>query len=226
MDALMLVLLDSRAPTGGHVHSGGLEPAVAAGYISDLADLEAFCVGKLRTSGRVNAAFAAAAANLWRSGGVAADWLELDLELEARVPSPASRQASRQLGRGTLRLLRSLFPETDVTSAWTACEDNSPHHALALGVGVALAGGTSVAAAEAAALAVCTTPASAAVRLLGLDPFATHTLLARLAPEVRSIALAAHEAVGARRPLPADGSPAIDLLADYHLTTEVRLFAS
>jgi hypothetical protein len=26
--------------------------------------------------------------------------------------------------------------------------------------------------------------------------------------------------------LPADGAPALDLLADYHLTAEVRLFAS
>jgi urease accessory protein UreF len=52
-------------------------------------------------------------------------------------------------------------------------------------------------------------------------------MLARLAPEVDACAVAA--ARTADRPpalLAADGAPALDLLADYHLTAEVRLFAS
>ena len=82
-------------------------------------------------------------------------------------------------------------------------------------------------AARAAALGACTGPASAAVRLLGLDPFAVQAMLARLPPEVDMCATAAARMGG--RPLsalPAAGAPALDLLADYHLTAEVRLFAS
>jgi urease accessory protein len=56
------------------------------------------------------------------------------------------------------------------------------------------------------------------VRLLGLDPFATQAMLARLAATI--------DAAAVPTALPADGAPALDLLADYHLTTEVRLFAS
>jgi urease accessory protein len=92
---------------------------------------------------------------------------------------------------------------------------------------VALAGGDPELAARAAALGACAGPASAAVRLLGLDPFAVQAMLARLAPEVDQCAVAAPRAAeGPPRSLPADGAPALDLLADYHLTAEVRLFAS
>ena len=54
-------------------------------------------------------------------------------------------------------------------------------------------------------------------------------MLARLAPAIDECAAFAAQAAG-RPPslhrLPADGAPALDLLADYHLTAEVRLFAS
>ena len=96
-----------------------------------------------------------------------------------------------------------------------------------LGAGVALAGGTPQLAARAAALATCAGPASAAQRLLGLDPFAVQGMLARLAPAVDD--LAAQAALAAAHPwrsLPSAGAPALDLLADFHLTAEVRLFAS
>ena len=88
----------------------------------------------------------------------------------------------------------------------------------------ALAGGDPELAARAAALAACAGPASAAVRLLGLDPFAVHAMLARLAPGIDECA--AFAAGCAQDCLPADGAPALDLLPDYHLTAEVRLFAS
>ncbi len=80
-------------------------------------------------------------------------------------------------------------------------------------------------AARAAALAACAGPASAAVRLLGLDPFAVQGLLARLAPEIDACAAACAATVPPSA-LPADAAPVLDLLADFHLTAEVRLFAS
>ena len=110
---------------------------------------------------------------------------------------------------------------------WTLGAGPAPHHPLVLGAGVALAGGTPDLAARAAALAACAGPASAAVRLLGLDPFAVQAMLARLAPGVDECAAdAAAAAAGPASLLPADAAPALDLLADYHLTAEVRLFAS
>lgn len=229
MNALLLLLLDSRAPAGAHHHSAGLEAAVGTGLVTGLPSLEDFCQAKLRTSAQVAAAFAAASCQLQticseRSGFIpsaAAAWAELDAELDARTPSEAMRAASRQLGGGLLRLLRSLLPGADLGP-------KAPHHPLALGLGIALAGGTPELAARAAALSACAAPASAAVRLLGLDPFAVQAMLARLAPGIDACAAAAARAAASGPPssLPADGAPALDLLADYHLTAEVRLFAS
>jgi urease accessory protein len=244
MNTLLLLLLDSRAPAGTHHHSGQMEAAIGAGLVTGLADLEDFCRARLRTSARVAAAFAAASCRLQSHdperaavpapGSPAAPrpdaarrWAELDAEFDARTPSEAMRGASRQLGRGLLRLLRSLRPDDDLVTPWSRCGKPAPHHPLVLGAGVSLAGGTPELAGRAAALTACAGPASAAVRLLGLDPFAVQAMLARLAPGIDDCAR--HGAACAAVPpaaLPADGAPALDLLADFHLTAEVRLFAS
>ncbi|MGD0242858.1 MAG: urease accessory UreF family protein [Streptosporangiaceae bacterium] len=232
MNARLLLLLDSRAPAGAHHHSGGMEAAVMTGLVTDLAGAEDFCRTRLLTSARVGAAFAAASCRTFinERSSVPAFLPLLDTEYEARIPAEATRRASRELGRGLWRLLRSFPWEADLATAFARCAGPAPHHPLVLGAGVALAGGDEELAARAAALAACTGPASAAVRLLGLDPFAVQAMLARLAPEVDEIAVAAAATVLAATvppaSLPADGAPALDLLADYHLTAEVRLFAS
>jgi urease accessory protein len=159
-----------------------------------------------------------------------AEWAVLDAEFEARTPSEAMRAASRQLGGGLLRLLRSVLPDADLVTPWERCagpDPKTPHHPLVLGAGVGLAGGSPELAARAAALSACASPATAAVRLLGLDPFAVQAMLARLAPGIDECARSAALAAWLPPPsLPADAAPALDLLADYHLTAEVRLFAS
>jgi urease accessory protein len=224
---LLLLLLDTRSPAGAHNHSAGMEPAIAAGMVRGLDDVEAFCRGRLRTSGRVAAAFAGAACDLWLGpaaaqppdGGAAAGpslgWDGLDAEFDARTPSEAVRAASRQLGHGLRRMVASMLPTFD--PPWTQAR---PHHPLVLGAAVGAAGGSADLAARAAALGAVSAPAGAAVRLLGLDPFAVQAVLARLAAEIDG------DAESFRGALPAFSAPALDLLADFHLTTEVRLFAS
>src|SRR5450756_2319955 len=56
-----LLLSDSRFPAGGHAHSGGVEPAVTAGTVTDVASLEVFLRGRHATAGLVAAGLAAAA---------------------------------------------------------------------------------------------------------------------------------------------------------------------
>ena len=230
MNALLLLLADSRAPAGAHHHSGGMEAAVGTGLVTGLTSLEDFCRTRLRTSAQVTAAFAAAACHLQTHTAEPArpgEWAELDAEFEARTVSEAMRTASRQLGGGLLRLLRPLLPEADLVTPWSGCGPPAPHHPLVLGAGVGLAGGSPELAARVAALSACTGPASAAVRLLGLDPFGVQAMLAGLAPGIDDCAAAAARwAAYPPSALPADGAPALDLLADFHLTAEVRLFAS
>jgi urease accessory protein len=143
----------------------------------------------------------------------------LDAEFAARTPSEAMRAASEQLARGLRRLARAMLPDLAVADPARAPRQ----HPVLLGALVGAVGGDPTLAARAAALATVTVPASAAVRLLGLDPFAVQAMLADLAREIDHLVL---DAAGEPADLPADTAPALDLLADHHLTTEVRLFAS
>ena len=222
MDATLLLLADGRFPAGGHAHSHGLEAAVAAGGVSGIGDLEAFLRGRLATAGLVAAAFAAATC-LW---ALDADVLvQLDLELDARTASPASRLASRRQGRAMLRAGRAVWP--------SPLFDNAPghadgcHHPIALGLTAAAAQLTAAQAALIAAYGIVTGPAGAAVRLLGLDPYRTQELLARLAAACDLVAAQAFDAAsGPPAQLPANTAPLADIYAETHATWEVRLFAS
>jgi urease accessory protein len=212
--ASLLVLADGRLPAGAHAHSGGIEEAVGARRVQDVAALDAFLRGRLDTVGVVAAAFAAAAC------ARPADLADLDAGLDARTPSPALRRASRAQGRALLRAARAIWPAPSIGAG-------EPHHPVAVGQVAAVAGLGPREAAVAAAHGVLTGPATAAVRLLGLDPFRVHALLARLAPDVDRIAAEAtarrHDPVD---DLPADSAPLLDLGAEHHATWEVRLFAS
>ncbi|WP_433365749.1 urease accessory protein UreF [Actinoplanes sp. CA-142083] len=209
----LLVLADGRLPAGGHAHSGGLEAQVAAGRVRDLDDVAGFLTGKLATSGLVAAAFAAAACHR------PAEWAALDDGLDARTPSPALRKASRAQGRALLRAGRAMWPLPPTGP--------SPHQPVALGILAHAAGLGPQEAAVAAAHGTVAGVASAAVRLLGLDPYATHALIARLAPECDLIAAdAARRAGDPVDDLPATGAPLLDIGAEHHATWEVRLFAS
>jgi urease accessory protein len=223
MRASLLLLADSRLPAGGHAHSGGVEAAVSAGLVGDLAELEAFLLGRLATAGLLAGAVAAYACRLAARGDAGRSaWEQLDGEVSARTPSPAQREASRAQGRALCRV---------VGRSWAAPELGAlgprPHAAVALGVATAGAGGTPLDAATLALTAAVTGPASAALRLLGLDPVEVTALSARLAGEIDRLAvLLAGSMPEHPAALPAPGSPALDVLAEAHLHQEVRLFAS
>lgn len=223
MDLSALILADSRFPGGGHVHSGGLEEVVARRLVTSVRDLPGFLSGRLRTAGFLAAVFAAASAHAAVTSG---NWSLLDSELDARTPSLAQREASRAQGRGTARAGRIAWP-SPVLDALLA-ETPRPHHPVILGALVGVAGGSPYDAAMAVAYLSVSGPASAAVRLLGLDPFAVNAVVARL--DLAAVCSDA-AAVAGDDPasLPSPGSPALDLFAEAHARhhqEEVRLFAS
>jgi urease accessory protein len=112
---------------------------------------------------------------------------------------------------------------------WTipALPTDSLHHPVALGVVAAAAGVDPRGAAEVAAYGAIAGPATAAVRLLALDPLAVHALLADLAAECDAIAGRACSTMdGPLEDLPAATAPLLDISAEQHATWEVRLFAS
>jgi len=226
MDLSALILADSRFPGGGHVHSGGLEEVVARKLVTSVRDLPGFLSGRLRTAGFLAAVFAAASAHAASRSVLPGHWSLLDAELDARTPSLAQREASRAQGRGTARAGRIAWPSPVLTAL--LAETPRPHHPVMLGALVGVAGGAPYDAAMAAAYLSVSGPASAAVRLLGLDPFAVNAVVARL--DLQAVCLEA-AAVAGDDPasLPSPGSPALDLFAEAHARhhqEEVRLFAS
>ncbi|MDG4797492.1 urease accessory UreF family protein [Micromonospora sp. WMMD1082] len=287
---MLLLLADGRFPAGAHAHSAGLEAAVAAGRVTDLATLGEYLRGRLATAGLVAAAFTAAAcraaghgaagaatvsraAGSARAGEVASPderesagpvgvgpdvvgsdgvglngvgphgvglraslpadgaarrrkaLARLDAELDARTASPAQRAVSRRQGRALLRAGRRIWPEATFDDL--PAIPGGPHQPLVLGLVGAAAGLDPGQVATVAAHATVTGSASAAVRLLGLDPYQVQGLLVRLAAACDATATrAARAAEDPPERLPAAAAPLADMHAEAHATWEVRLFAS
>ncbi|MFG2308065.1 urease accessory protein UreF [Streptomyces sp. NPDC048566] len=221
--AALLVLADGRFPAGGHAHSGGAEAAVKDGRITGAASLEDFCRGRLHTAGLVAASLAAAAA-------AGADPVALDAAADARTPSLALRVAARRLGRQLMRAARATWPCPELDQLAKEFPKGA-HQPVVLGATARAAGLGPGDAAYCAAYESVSGPASATVRLLGLDPFDATAVLARLAPELD---LVAHRAASAARRVPDEGvevlpaasAPLLEIGAEAHAAWPVRLFAS
>ncbi|MFV8315481.1 urease accessory protein UreF [Mycobacterium sp. 23] len=207
--ATLLALADSRLPTGAHVHSGGLEEAVTRGLATDLRTLEAFLTRRIRTHGLVTASLAVAV----QRGELSPE--DGDRETDARTPSPAAREASRKQGRGLARLARLVWPDP----GWDRL-GRQPHLAVAAGRVGALCDLPAEHNALHIIYTTMTGSATAAQRLLALDPAEVAALTIRLS------ALCEHTATEATRGLAELSDPLLDTLAQQHAQRERPLFAS
>jgi len=207
--ATLLALADSRLPTGGHVHSGGVEEAVTSGLVVDLATLRAYLRRRIRTHGLVTASLAVAVS----TGTLTVE--QADRETDARTPAPAARDASRAQGRGLSRLARRVWADHD----WDAL-GAKPH----LGVAAGRVGSASRLLPQDVSLSIVYTTmtgsATAAQRLLALDPGDVAALTFELAPMCDQIA------ADAAKELADLSDPLLDVLAQRHVERERPLFMS
>ncbi|WAC94042.1 urease accessory protein UreF [Mycobacterium sp. Aquia_213] len=207
--ATLLTLADSRLPAGAHVHSGGVEEAVTSRLVTNLDTLEAFLRRRIRCHGLVTASIAVAVHRGELDPGQA------DLETDARTPAPAARQASRSQGRGLARLARRVWPDI-------CCDElgAQPHLAVAAGRVGAVSGLNPEQSALAIVYTTMTGSATAAQRLLALDPADVAALTFRLAEVCERTA--AQAAAG----LADLSDPLLDTLAQRHTERERPLFVS
>jgi urease accessory protein len=218
MDALALLLADSRFPSGGYAHSHGLEQAVADGLTVD--EVPAFAAARLRLVGAADARVAVAARRAQDTDTLVA----LDEEWCARCPSPELREAARRLGSQLLRSAAIVWDDP-VIAAYREASSATPRP-VALGVVAAVAGLDDEAVALLALYDDAATVTSAALKLLPLDPAIAARWLAELAPAMTA---AAFEAAADRRPVaeqPPPAAIAIELAAPVHKQRRERLFAS
>ncbi len=215
--ALVLALADGRLPTGAHAHSGGLAWVVSEGVVSDTDELAGWCRARLVTTGLVDAALAAHVAMRWPE----LDLDAIDAEVMARLGGPGAVEVSRRLGRGWRRVADRVAPG----ALYTVPPD--AHRVVVIG---ALCGALGLGPGDVAAVVLhdaLTEATSAAVRLLGLDPYDVARLTVSLAPLLAELAEDASRAAdGPLASLPSSTSPWVELATEGGVVAPERLFSS
>lgn len=230
----LLLAADGRFPAGGYAHSSGLEQAIARDRVHDEATLHRFLNGYLNTVGRTSASFAAAACATWREADPAdklerferdAAIAELTAEESARTPSKALRDASRAQGRAYLRAAAATWPIADLPKPTIA--PGGVHLSTAQGLVAAAIDLPPRGAALISVYASATGPAAAAVKLLGLDPFAVNRVLVAVGDLMAELVDEAGDLAGCSpSELPCRSAPLLETGAELHAVRQPRMFAS
>ncbi|MFE6977070.1 urease accessory protein UreF [Streptomyces sp. NPDC057682] len=219
MDLAALVLADGRLPTGGHAQSAGLEPALAAGLAPGL--IPDFLAARLDTVASVDAACTVLARRAALSDTLGPALARITQEYEARTPSPPMRAASILLGRGMVRLAERLWPDRAPVKALRAL--SRPPRPVALGVVCALTGLDDIQSARVCLYEDAQTVASAAPKLLPVDPLEPVQWVLAAADAIERAAV---RAVGVNGPedIPATAAPLMELWSLDHAERERRIF--
>ncbi|TFD57503.1 urease accessory protein [Cryobacterium sp. Hh7] len=227
-----MLLADARLPVGGHVHSAGLEPALAAGMHPRL--VRGYILGRARSVTLVEAGTAVVARHVARQSNpdgrpgadltteLGANLARIDRAWAARTPSRAVREVSRSLARGYLRLATRLWPGEPAIEA--CVEAPAPFsRPVLVGVIAAAAGLDALSLVRLVAYDDAQTIAAATLKLEPLDPVVPPSWVldacAQVEDDVDWIAtLTSPDAI------PALGAPETEGWAEAHSRTTQRLF--
>jgi urease accessory protein len=221
----LLQFADGLFPAGGYAHSFGLETYVSEERVRDRADLEAFLRSHLEGSaGPCDAVVVCAAVRLGqaqdRNGAHA-----LDAEVDALRPAAELREASRQMGRQTLRVAATLLGSPFVSDMAAAADSGlTPgHHAVMFGLVGGVLGWSARDAAQGYLQASATTVVSAALRLLPIGQLEGQRVLWSMNEVISRLAREATERDV--RDL-WSFTPGLEIASMRHARLEARLFRS
>jgi urease accessory protein len=220
-----LQFADGLFPAGGFAHSLGLETYAQDGVVRDRAGVEAFVAAHLEGSAGPADAVAVTAAVRLASAADVTGWIALDERLEAMKPVPETREASRQMGRQTLRVAAALGADEVLDALARAVGDGlAPgHHASVFGAALGRAGVEPEVAATAYLHSTAALLVGAALRLIALGQLDGQRVLAAMRPRIARLAAAAATA------RPADMwsfTPGLELAGLRHAALGARLFRS
>lgn len=222
--ALGMLLADGRFPAGSYAHSLGLEQAVGDGLQGS--QVAGFIAARLRLVAEPEARLAVAARRAaLRDGVVGARAVEE--ECCARCPNPVLRESARRLGGALLRSASAVWPPPDgaLIESYRAASRCTPRP-VALGVIAAAIGLDETALAVVALYDDAATVASAALKLLPLDPPHANRWVAEQAAWIER---AARAVAADDRPLgeqPAPAAVGLELAAAVHHKRTERFFVS
>lgn len=217
-ELLMMLLGDARLPVAGHTQSAGLEPAVHHGLTTN--EVPLYVAARLTSVVRVEAGTAVVGLrDLLRGRSVepvARAWA-------ARTPSPALRKASRTQARAFLRVSNRLWPDSPHVACVRALV-GAPRP-LAVAAAAATVGLSPRSLARLIGYDDVQTVASAALKLLPLDPVTAAGWVHDALPAVADLADAVADLSRAEH-IPALAAPQIETWAQVHAVTSRRLFSA
>ncbi len=221
----LLHFADSAFPTGGYAHSFGLETYCQAGLVRGREDLERFLAAQIEGSAGPCDATAAVSALRAATGDDLRACRQVDATLEAMKLVKEFREASRQMGRQTLRVAAALTGEGRlVRYAADVDQGLAPgHHAVAYGLAAAALGWEPEAAALAYLYSTTALLIGAALRLLSMGQMDGQRVLWSLHPVIERVA---REAAARDAGDLWSFAPGIEIAGIRHVALEMRLFRS
>jgi len=221
----LLHFTDTAFPTGGYAHSFGLERYCQAGIVGDAEGVERFLLAQLEGSAGPTDATAAAAARRAISAGDLNACRALDEALEAMKPVRELREASRQMGRQTLRVAALLTENAHLGEYLEEVNaDRTPgHHAVAFGMAAGVLGWRAEDTAAAYLYSTTALLVGAALRLLPMGQTDGQRILWRLHPVIARVA---REAAARDAAEMWSFAPGLDVQGMLHARLDTRLFRS
>ena len=221
----LLQFTDGLFPAGAYAHSFGLESCVQSGEVRDAAGVEGFlraylegCAGPTDAVALLCARRAAADENL-------AACLALDEVLDAMKTPSELRDASRQMGRQTLRVATHLpcHPLLEEFGNAVATEITPGHHAIVFGTIGGILGWDAREMAGAYLYATSAALVGAALRLLPLGQLAGQRIVWNVRPLIATLA---EEAQHKNEQDMWSFAPALEIASMRHALLDARLFRS
>jgi urease accessory protein len=221
----LLQFTDGLFPAGAYAHSFGLESFVQAGEVRDAVGVEAFlraylegCAGPTDAVALVCARRAAAKEDL-------ASCLALDEMLDAMKAPSELRDASRQMGRQTLRVATHLpcHPMLEEFGNAVAGETTPGHHAIVFGMIGGILGWDTLEMTSAYLYSTSAALIGASLRLLPLGQLAGQRIVWNVKPLIATLA---EEAQDRHEADIWSFAPALEIASMHHATLDARLFRS
>jgi urease accessory protein len=228
MDSFLSLLqfADGLFPAGAYAHSFGLEYYVQCGEVRDAAGVEDFLRAYLEGSAGPTDAVALLCAGRAGKAGDLAACIALDETLDAIKTVGELRDASRQMGRQTLRVANHLLGHHRVLADFVEAVGNEStpgHHPVVFGIIGGVMAWPPKEMAGAYLYSTSATLVGAALRLMPLGQLAGQRILWNIMPLIGK--LAGH-AQGRTEADMWTFAPALEIAAMRHASLDARLFRS